>query len=319
MVRRGVVVVSALLVLSLLVLPEVRARTVLEADLAPENVFSSLAIPGFGNVVLFATNSLQVERSSQIVSGDLVVNDASPGPTLNVSGFELELQGGASTAAGYSVRADSVEIDRNSVVGGDVVSNELSNEGTVQGSILSPLDLPVFDELPAFEVAQPRIGDQPVVVPAGGSQTLAAGNYDAVTVGQDAVLTLTGGTYHIASLTTGKNSSVLFEAPTEIRMTGRLAIGRESTVGPTIAALDGSDLVIYVGGFNGMDGQLGSTPQAAKVDKDTALEANIYAPFGTLSLETGTTASATASSSTGRRRRTPRPSSPRAPIRSRSS
>lgn len=247
--------------------------------------------PGFSRVALFATNSLQVERNIQILSGDLVVHDASPGPTLP-GDVELEIESGATTAAGYSVRADSVRVDRAAVVGGDVVSNELENKGTILGSILSPLALPVFEELPPFQEPQPRFGSPPVVVPDFGGLALAPGSYDALQVGQGAVLTLTGGTYHVASLTTGVGSSVLFEAPSEMRIFGRVDLGKESLVAPAQGVgLGGSEMVFYVRGFDGSDGLLGSLPPAANVDKDSTLAANVYVPFGSLILETGTHAS----------------------------
>ncbi|MGD2114205.1 MAG: hypothetical protein PVG07_04070 [Acidobacteriota bacterium] len=276
-------------------LPEAQARSrvpaVLETDLVPETVFGPLVLPGVSRVVLLATNSLQVERDSRILSGDLVVNDASPGPTLPL-GVELEIESGVTTAAGDSVRADGVRIDRAAVVAGDVVSNELENKGTILGSILSPLALPVFGELPPFQEAQPRFGALPVIVPDGGDLVLEPGAYDAVQVGQGAVLTLTGGTYHVASVTTGAGSSVLFEAPAEVRVFGRVAFGRESLIAPAEGvALGGSEMVFHVGGFNGADGLLGSLPPAAQVDKDSVLVANVYAPMGTLILGSGTHAS----------------------------
>jgi len=92
-------------------------------DLGQDTVFSSSMVPGVGNTVLFATNSLQVERDTVILSGDLVVNLASPGPTLT-PGFELDLQKNVTTPEGYAVRADSVRVDAATVVGGDLACVE---------------------------------------------------------------------------------------------------------------------------------------------------------------------------------------------------
>ncbi len=51
---------------------------------------SAAVPPGFSEVVVFATNSVRLKNRAAIVSGDVVVNDASPGPTLQ-EGWELSL------------------------------------------------------------------------------------------------------------------------------------------------------------------------------------------------------------------------------------
>lgn len=296
MVQRRAVGLLVPVLLSLLpflpiLLPSARAQAAFEVGLHTETVFGPQVLPGFSQVSLFATNSLQVDRDVEVVSGDLVVNDASSGPTLPL-GVELELESGATTAAGYSVRADSVRVNREVDVFGDVISNELENKGTIHGAIVSSLELPVFDELPPFQEAEPRFGAPPVIVPDGGSMVLDPGSYDVLQVGESAVLTLAGGTYHVASMSVGAGSSVLFGAPSEVRILGRLELGKESLVAPAEGVtLGGSEMVFYVGGFNGDDGLLGSLPAAAAVGKSSTVAANVYAPFGTLILDAGTHAS----------------------------
>lgn len=38
--------------------------------------------PGVGRAVLLATHSIQIDKGTEVVSGDLVVNDAAAGPFL---------------------------------------------------------------------------------------------------------------------------------------------------------------------------------------------------------------------------------------------
>jgi len=260
-------------------------------DLGQDTVFSPSMVPGVGNTVLFATNSLQVERDTVILSGDLVVNLASPGPTLT-PGFELDLQKNVTTPEGYAVRADSVRVDAGTVVGGDLASNELVNHGTVVGTLISPLALPVLAELPPFESALPRFGAPAIVVPGGGSMTLDPGSYDTLTVEAGATVVLRPGIFHFTSIDVGRGGALLYGGPVDVRTHGRFFSGTDAVIGPiATTGADGSDAVFYVGGFNGADGALGSLPPAAWVGRNTTMAATFYVPFGTLQIDTGTEAS----------------------------
>lgn len=245
---------------------------------------------GFERVVLFATNSIRIKNGAAVTSGDVVVNAASPGPTL-AGGHELVVEPQATAAAGTRLAADSVWLKTKSVVGGDVAYNQLVAQGTVLGSLATPLALPVFPLLPAFVVAPPDPGSPPVTVAAGSSQVLAAGDYDAVTVGDGGTLRFAGGSYAVASIDAGKGARLLFDASSQVRVAGRLAAGKGTVIGPEPAAAIGpSDVVFFVAGLDGESGVLLSPPLAAAVGPDCLVAANFYVANGTLRLGQGTDA-----------------------------
>jgi hypothetical protein len=250
-----------------------------QAGLVRETAIGSLALPGVGNAVLLALNSIQIDRDVEILSGDLVVNDASPGPVLGET--ELSLDRGVTTAAGYSVRADGVDVDQDAVVGGDVVFNQLSNGGTIAGAQVSPLALPVFTELPPLAEPSDRPSEGDVTVANGATVVLAEGSYGALTIGTGGVLQLTGGDYTFSSVSAGSGGALVFGAASRVVVRGRVALGSGAVVGPADGSgASASNVVFHVHGVNGLDGALGSTPPAVEVGKQSSIEANLYAPFG---------------------------------------
>src|SRR5688500_12740641 len=103
--------------------------------------------PGVGNAVLLATNSIQIDQGAIVISGDVIVNNATVGPFLGEAALSLDRL--VSTPAGYKLAATSVDLDRDAMAGGDVYFNTLSNQGTIAGAQITPLALPVFATLPA--------------------------------------------------------------------------------------------------------------------------------------------------------------------------
>src|SRR5437660_1524811 len=101
--------------------------------------------PGVGNAVLLATNSIQLDRDSVVVSGDVVVNNAPSGPVLGSASLALDQN--ATTPAGYKIVATSINLGRAVVAGGDAYYNTLVNQGTIAGTRFTPLALPVFATL----------------------------------------------------------------------------------------------------------------------------------------------------------------------------
>src|SRR5437773_3943204 len=104
--------------------------------------------PEVGNAVLLATHSIQVDRDVVVTRGDLVVNEAGAAPWLGER--ELSLDQGVRTPAGFAVKANGVDIDPGAVVGGDVRCNVIQNGGTILGSLVTPLPLPVIATLPTL-------------------------------------------------------------------------------------------------------------------------------------------------------------------------
>jgi hypothetical protein len=257
-----------------------------QAGIARDTAIGSLTLPGVGNAVLLALNSIQIDRDVEVLSGDLVVNDASPGPVLGEA--ELSLDRDVTTAAGYSLRADGVDIDQGAVVGGDVVFNQLSNGGTIAGAQVTPLELPVFAELPPLVEPSDRPSEGDVTVGNGATAVLAEGSYGALTIGTGGILQLTGGDYTFSSVSSSSGGALVFGAASRVVVRGRVALGSGAVVGPADGSGAGaSDVVFHVHGINGLDGALGSTPPAVQVGKQSAIEANLYAPFGAAVFDRG--------------------------------
>lgn len=240
--------------------------------------------PGLTDAAVIATNSARLKNGVKVASGDVVVNAASAGPTL-AEGYELGLDPQVNTAPGFTLEADSIRIQAKAKVGGNVVYNELNNKGTIQGTLTTPLALPVFNPLPPFTGQPPAPGAPAVVVPAQGSAVLAPGTYGDVSVGTGGTLTFTGGIYSVRSIVASQKAFLLFSALALVRVEGRLASAEGvvigSAVGPGVAP---HDIAFYVEGIDGTTGALGSQPRAAELGERNLLGVNFYVPNGTLRL-----------------------------------
>ena len=242
------------------------------------------AQPGFEGISVFATNSVWIKQNADVVSGSVVVNDASAGPTL-VAGFELGVGLSATISAGSVLVADSIDVRSSAVVLGEVLCNEIDDATGVLDCDRA-VSLPVFAQLPQFQSAP--AGTTDVTVPIGGSSVLAPGSYRDVRVRQNATLVLTGGVYDLRHLDVGLAADLLVEAPTIVRIADKLEVSQNALVGSTVAAaLAASDLVFYVAGVNGTTGALGAEPKAARLGLSADVHANVYAPNGTVWIRDG--------------------------------
>jgi hypothetical protein len=251
-------------------------------------VAGAAALSGVGDAVILATNSVHVNRNS-VIAGDVVVNDASSGPTLT-GGVELAID--RDTVITGSLRGDSVILQRDLTVSGTVSYNQLTSAtGVTTGGLVTPLGLPVFSLLPPFQTANPHAGAPDVTVGAGQTLTLPAGDYGHVHVAATGQLILSGGVYELLDLTVAglhaacsSCRAVRFAGPSDLRIAGRLSVGKHASLLPD-ATVAVSSNVLYVGGVNGLDGRLGSSPKAAAFDRESVLGATLYAPHGTTQLD----------------------------------
>lgn len=252
-------------------------------------VVGAATLPGVSATAILATNSAQINRSA-VVTGDMVVNDASAGPYLDAAA-QLKLDRDSHVIG--NLKSNSIRLDQNSLLTGNASYNTLSNGGSITGSQSSPLTLPVFALLPVFHTAAPRPGASDVSVGAGQTVTLAAGDYGHVSVAATGKLVLSGGIYNVSDVTTavvtGCNypcASIEATGASDVRMAGRLTVAASSFVGPQSGSgVDASQIVLYVGGINGTTGTLGATPSAAAVGRFTHLQANVYARDGSILVE----------------------------------
>src|SRR5258706_681427 len=136
--------------------------------------------PGVGTAVILATNSVQIDRDSVVLSGDVIVNNAANGAVLGEAALSLDRN--VTTPAHYKLAARSIDLDQGAVAGGDVYFNTLTNGGTIAGAQFTPLGLPVYANLPPVSVRP--AGTTNVNVPDSGRLILDEGAYGNVTVGR---------------------------------------------------------------------------------------------------------------------------------------
>jgi len=246
--------------------------------------------PGICDVpdtVVLSSNSVWLKQNSSIQSGNVVVTDASAGPTL-ASNVELTVGDSVDVASDIELKADSVKVKVGAVVDGDVYYNDLDNNGTINGTLNTPLDLPTAS-LPSFESAP--AGALDVLVPQGGSSTLAPGDYGDIQIKKNGKLVFLGGEYNIRSLNGGQACELLFADAATIRIEDKFDTDKNTVIGPDAgAAIDASDIVFYVAGINGNNGNLGATPKAAQIGLANTVAANFHVPNGTLWIRQNTAA-----------------------------
>jgi cytoskeletal protein CcmA (bactofilin family) len=238
--------------------------------------------PGVGNAVLLAKNSIQIDQAVVVVSGDVIVNNASSGPFLGVAA--LALNQSVTTPAGYKLAANSIDIKQAARVNGDVYHNTLTNQGTIAGARITPLALPVYANLPAVSIRP--AGSNNVTVANAGQVTLAEGSYGNLVVGNSGTVHLTGGGYAFRSITLGNAASMRYGAPTDIVVSGRLELGNASNIqAENNSGLTASVIRIQVDGINGTNGGMLSTPPSVHVGNAGKVFANVYATAGSIVLD----------------------------------
>jgi hypothetical protein len=110
-------------------------------------------------------------------------------------------------------------------------------------------------------------------------------------VGHSATVFFTGGAYSFTSIAAGPEAALLFDAPAQVRVSGRFATDPDSTIGSSPEGkVPASEIVFYVAGINGSTGALGAEPAAARMGPRNQVAANFYVPNGTLQLQQGTQA-----------------------------
>jgi hypothetical protein len=229
---------------------------------------------------LFASHSLWLEQNSEVLSGNIGVNDAGSPPFLD-SQVELSIGIGTTTSVNNTIKANRVKVKQSSAVNGNVYYNELENNGTITGTLNTPLVLPIVPSLPEFRTAS--IGTQNINVPQNEEYTLQPGSYNDIEVKKNGKLIFTGGEYHINNITLGDNNQAVFQSSSEVRIAGKFDSGQGSYVGAQdTTTLGSANIVFYVGGINGSNGNLGATPKAAKIGISNTVKANFYVPNGTL-------------------------------------
>jgi hypothetical protein len=240
--------------------------------------------------VALSNDHTWLKQGVRVVSGDVGAMNRSGDVTVRLN------EGVTMVGAGSRVVGDTVELMNKASVD-NVIDNVLINTGArIRGSVTSPMALP-FVAGPAFP--QITAGTISVNVAKGKSQILAPGAWGAVHVSQGATLILSGGLYQVQSLDVDPQGTVLFRGATELRVAGELSAGPKAQLilDQTVAGLKASDMRIYVAGADTVcqhgalteDGVIYG-PAAVHIGPQGVVQANIYAPNGTVWLQAKTQA-----------------------------
>jgi hypothetical protein len=240
-------------------------------------------------VAILGTHGVWIQAGADVLSGDVIANQAGAAPFLDGGSSEVSIAGSVATPSGYDVQGDSLNVASGATVASDAFYNQLAGTGTITGTQTSPLALPVFATLPALNTATPGASD--VNVANNGVRTLAAGSYRDLIVGRKGTVTFTGGVYHFRSIRIDREAKLFFSAASEIRVQQKIATQTLVTVQPAAgASITGADILFHVAGVNGTGGGLAETPKAVEIGTDNTIRANVYAPNGTVWLKDRTQA-----------------------------
>jgi hypothetical protein len=224
------------------------------------------------SAVLLGKKSVSIDQNARIVSGSILVNEAN-----NACDAELQIGCGVTTPSRYTLKASRIRIAAGATIGGDVYFNHLTNAGVINGTLNTPLTLPVVPALPPFESANP--GSQNINLGNGLTGTLAPGRYRDVTLQPLSTLTLTGGVYDIKNVWVKSGARLVLSNASHVRVRYGFSAENGSVVGPAQgSSINAADVVVYVGGTDSQS----PFSKAVVVGPWANVAANIYAPNGTL-------------------------------------
>ena len=266
-----------------------------------------LSVPGslelLSKFVVFSNDMTWLRAQTTVVTGDVGPNlrrehwhhddDGDADDVTVWIGEQVTLQQPGSRVVGDTVRLGS----RSSVF--DIIDNFLikSRKATILGTLTKPMAIP-FLTLPASPVVTP--GTAKVEVARGATKTLAPGAYGKVHVSNKGTLILTGGLYQMLSLDVDQSATVMFQAATDVQIKTGLDTDNKAKIipDPAVTGLKASSLMIFVGGtddnceHDGWDSEANEWggEAVAHIGVDNVLEANIYAPRGTIWIKSRTQA-----------------------------
>ena len=236
--------------------------------------------------VLVAAHSMHIKQHATVHTGFAGVVDYGT-PPFQARRVELVIGPHAFTQTDVRVSSPRVRIKNKATIAGTLVYDELKvGRHVTIGEHVTPGTWPLFEDfgLPDFVTGTPGTVD--ILVRKRETVTLSPedGPFGTIRVKHKGSLILTGGEYHIGSMHLGTKVAVVVQAPTTMLIAGKFALGQHSYFGPETAAVDPSEILVYVEGENGHHGKLKGHPKAAKVGGKAVFAGNIYAPNGTIHL-----------------------------------
>ena len=257
--------------------------------------------------VALGIDQVWLRAGSRALTGDVGANRAMPGIHLPWNpddaadpDLQIEVIVGLNAGVlqpGSRVIGDTVWLCAGASVF-DVIENELirSRFAKVAGEVSTPATLPLV-ELPILPAVS--VGTTDVVVRADRTVTLPPGRYRRIQVQRRGTLILSGGVYEVQSIDLDWLATILARGVTELRVKSELAgdssvrlLADSSQPGLTASSftifIEGSDVVCTHDGFGPDGDNAGAT--AVHIGADSQVQANIYAPHGTVWLKARTKA-----------------------------
>jgi len=260
--------------------------------------------------MILASNSIYLKSQSQVHSGHVSVNAPGEKPFMN-SKNELTIGSKAVTSSTSRLSGQDVRVKSEADVKGTLNYENLKADK--KSHIANPVEVgaafwPVVEVLPEFLNGTP--GDEDVEVKSKKTDEIDAGAYGNVRVKSKGTLVFTGGVYELLSFDADSQSNVYFAAGTILLIKDSFDAGSKSFFGPAEgSAIDASDILVYVEGDedfgrkpkkskkddddendedddngNGGDASGNKSPKIVKIRSGATLQANVYAPSGTIDI-----------------------------------
>ncbi|GEM_PF-2807194 len=197
-------------------------------------------ISDISNYVIYGLEKVEIDKDVTIQSGNIGLHDDSKKKGELKIKKDIEFVDSES-----SVVANKIKIEKDAVIQ-NVFYNELDNKGEILGTENTPLELPVVNNLPEFPIF--NAGKEKIDVKKDSTFILLPGDYGKIKVKKNAVLIFEGGIYNIESIKAGKNSQILFNSASEVRVEKDVKLDKMVTLGPhPDSDIEASDIIFFVG------------------------------------------------------------------------
>ena len=178
----------------------------------------------------------------------------------------------------YDIKADRIAVSLGAQVVGDVFYNELTSDGSVSGTLTTPLELPVGG-FPPFEQPDPAVSTaDDFVVPNGGDLQLPLGVHGYVTLQPGSKLRLAPGSYSMMSLRLKSGSTLEYSGPTRVRILEGMAGDNGTAFVPDGTSAGAADIIFFI---QGTDAQ-SDFAHSVDISPKSTIRASVLAPNGTI-------------------------------------
>ena len=242
---------------------------------------------------LLGTQWLDIAIDGVIHNGSVGAFDQSAG-IPDEPGLELRFGNDGLTVPGAATAGHSVRIGADLRIGevfsvtpliagaGSTFVSYGACDPNAPASLTKCAYVPLWSALPTFAAPGPPGPNQDI---QGTSNSLAPGNYGALDLKSNAVLTLQTGSYSFTSIQLGPGSRISYGVPAPtVRVAGRVTVKSISMIEPTGGAPP--RLALYVAGTDAPPNK-----PALDIGPGSRLLANAYVPNGTLFAGNGSTLS----------------------------